>query len=279
MSKLNQLQRLHVAKILQATVDEVAGAIPDRFLVDIGIDDEIRLKSWMWTSAMTRRYIAPSWGLGRADRAAIPGGDAMSWEEAALPLLSNEIVPIIEMQRRRWATAEALGLVRDERAIELPPAEMMIDRTLRKLLKMKPFDLHRAADLIDFRIDDFRAGDEFPLLMAGLRVEEITFFARQEGEGPPVLCRWMHFGEILKGGTSYDGMVFALDADLPEMVKIVAEGRRLGEIVATGRPEIDERVIARISEPGFPPYGFNVWYAPLTTEIQLVPDLVKIGSA
>ncbi|OWK32337.1 hypothetical protein SPMU_06600 [Sphingomonas mucosissima] len=54
-----------------------------------------------------------------------------------------------------------------------------------------------------------------------------------------------------------------------------AAGRRLGEVVSTGLPNLDERIIIDISEIG--EHGFTLWEAAMDLEIRLAPDLVKLG--
>lgn len=260
------LRRL--ADQLQDTANRLAASIPDDVRIGTSADGYILFDCLVWTSALTRQHLRSKWSVHSFNFAGRRSG-SMTDEEAAMPGMRELLTATLAVQQQRWTLATALGLVHDGQPVDLPSGEMMIDRTLLSMLDAEGIDIQGAGVLV--RPEETDVGDELPMIRIGANLGK-PIFVRQEGLGLPVIGTWVRIG-----GAFYDGTVLTLNGPLPETVIAASAGRKLGEIVGTGYPRLDDRRVEGVWDVGCGPGGFDLWEVGLDFEIRLAPDQVKLG--
>lgn len=152
----------------------------------------------------------------------------------------------------------------------LPVENILIDRLLKEMVQAAGIDLHGPAE--EIRSDDYYI--EFlanSLEYMGGEIGGRHFQLRQAGLDLPIMSTFMPLGRAMYGGHALD-----LDHQLPETICLGVVGRRLGDLVATGLPTLDARIITEVITSR----DCLMDYRPYTTKTRLrfEPDLIEIGS-
>lgn len=152
---------------------------------------------------------------------------------------------------------------------DLPVERITIDRLLKKMVKRDGIDVVGPAEAIanDEDYIQFLANN---LEYMGMYVNDRYFQLRQLGLALPVLSTWMPLGRA-----TYCGHALDLDYRLPEAICDGVVGRRLGDVIATGIPALDARVIAEVVSDRV--FVMDHWPCTTQTRIYLEPDLVELG--
>jgi hypothetical protein len=148
--------------------------------------------------------------------------------------------------------------------INVSPEQVVIDSVLRSLLERRGLDLHDVArrliahewhldpDMSDMKISWARIGDDLFFL-----VEELDIVV-------------MSCSIPLRSGF-YDGRSVWLNERLPQSLCLSLTGRRLGDFIATGNSELDNRVINSAS----PQRTSSV--EGRSTRVEISRDLIELG--
>jgi len=153
---------------------------------------------------------------------------------------------------------------------DLPVERITIDRLLKEMVEREGIDVRGPAEAIGSD-DDYIQFLANNLEYMGMYVGDRHFQLRQLGRALPVLSTWMPLGRAV-----YCGHALDLDHRLPEAICDGVAGRRLGDLIATGKPGLDARVITEVvSERVF---VMDHWPSTTQTRLYLEPDLVELGS-
>ena len=190
-------------------------------------------------------------------------------QDIATGIARNLLGRSIERQHFRHASAKSLGLVVEGRCHDLSYDALCIDHTLLKLLDGSDLSIRDAARLIcsdsELLMHD---GDEI-----WINWLDTTVIAEHIVLRPPIISAWISIGRGRFNGTNLE-----IPDILPEALLTAAPGRRLGEIVSTGRSQIDDRLIKSASR-------FNKrareggWHISSETEFILEANWVTLGNA
>ena len=150
---------------------------------------------------------------------------------------------------------------------ELPTRCIFIDRVLRSMLKRDGFDVHDIAERLighgwyyDQQVSDAK--------MAWEEVGDDLFFLIEQG--PEIAV--MSVSRPLGTGY-YDGTSLWLRERLPQTLCVSMIGRRLGEVIATGIPSLDDRFVVEASTcDDVEPAGIK------EMRVMLAADLVELGT-
>ncbi|WP_390478757.1 hypothetical protein [Altererythrobacter sp. MTPC7] len=93
----------------------------------------------------------------------------------------------------------------------------------------------------------------------------------------PIVGSWVTLND--EPSISFEGSFIALNWLFPEALGSVAAGRLVGEIIETGIPELDERVIKTIRKSGERAAGFTQWDIGIPDYIELASDSIRLGSS
>lgn len=150
---------------------------------------------------------------------------------------------------------------------DLPHERMMIDRLQKEMLD--GVDLHGPAaamatdgDYLQFLANNLEYREHY--------VGDHHFQLTQTGTSLPVLSAFLRIGRA-----TYSGNALDLDDVLPEVVCTGVIGRQLKELVSTGLPELDARVITQVHPSRDEIVGFRPMDS--RTRLQLTPNLVELG--
>jgi hypothetical protein len=258
-----------MAHALQGASDELCMSLSDRPIIGVTKKGRICMNARLWTSAMAYQHIYFDWSPRYIEEILGPTSSGFDWDAVAPSLMQTLLGPTIRLQEDRWLLARMLGLVVGDRIADLPSDDMMVDRTMAGMLHAKGIDIRRAAALVD--IEEPVVGDELPLVMAGVNLDE-PLCVRQIGTSLPVIGGWIRIGRAC-----YDGTVIQLNGPVPDTIMAAAAGRRLGDVVRTGIASIDDRRILSFGDAWSDPFGFTTWHTGMDLEIQLSPDHVRLG--
>lgn len=272
MTSVGAAERGRISGILQTASDKLAANLPDKVSVRVEAD-RFLFAAVVWTSAMTREHQNFDWRIDTVFAAADVIAGTMSWEDAAPAIIDELIGRTIRVQEDRWTLAKTLGLVRDGAPTNLPPSEMLIDRTLLAMLEHANVDVRRAATCM-MPCRETQVGDELPSITIGASSGKI--FARQLGIDLPIASSWVSISQ--EEYVHYDGTYLALDGPLPDAVLTASAGLRLGDVIGTGLPDLDARIIVGIFDFGQHPHGITIWEEALLLYVQLAPDHVRLGA-
>ena len=152
---------------------------------------------------------------------------------------------------------------------DLPVERMLIDRLLKEMVEREGIDVHGPAEEVS-------SNDDYIQLLAnnqeymGRCVGDRHFQLRQLGLDLSVLSTWLPFGDA-----TYCGHALDLHHQLPETICAGVIGRRLGELVDTGIPRLDDRLITEVLVG--PDCVMDHWPSTSETRLYLSPDLVELG--
>ncbi|WP_394653115.1 hypothetical protein [uncultured Sphingomonas sp.] len=255
---------------LQAAADRLCSGLPDKVKVRLDDKRQIRLTCRTWSAAMTRVTFRDAIPLAKA-RQRIPIGTTGTSRRALL-MMKALIGDGLAVQADRHATAAALGLTVGRRRADLNPTRVLIDRYQKAVLLADGIDLHAVISEMG-KARQWWGYMRNPAERVHLDVLEpqvAMLTIEQKGLRSPVLSAWQQ----LSRHAFYDGETLDLDIPVPQVVAVAAAGRRLGEIVATGSPILDERRIVHVTTKL--PHASNQrdW---TVTKITLEPDLVEVG--
>ncbi len=146
------------------------------------------------------------------------------------------------------------------------PQRVMIDRILRSILEREGTDLHAIAEVLtslSHSHDSIHSQVGYAYKKVGDNVYDLT----QRGLAPPVMST-----SVLLGDARYHGNYLFVGELLPETLCMGAVGRRLGDVVSTGIPQIDDRLLLQVltCHDGWPPTA--------GTCFRFAPDLIELGA-
>lgn len=153
---------------------------------------------------------------------------------------------------------------------DLPTERILIDRFLKTMAQKECIDLHGAADkaaqdanYIQFATNSFEH--------MNCEVDGHYFMLRRLEHELPKLSLWMSLG-----GATFCGHALGLKERLPDVICDGAIGRPLGDLVATGLPELDTRVITKATTSR--DEMAEDQSAAIGTLVKFEPDLVELGN-
>ena len=155
-------------------------------------------------------------------------------------------------------------------ANDLPVERIQIDRLLKEMAVREGVDVHGPAEEIG-RDDDYIQLLANNQEYMGKFVGDRRFQLKQLGIGLPVLSTWLPLGRA-----NYCGHAIDLDHKLPETICLGVIGRQLGDLVATGLPRLDARVITEVVTSSS--CLMDHWPEDTKTRLYLEPDLVELGA-
>jgi hypothetical protein len=151
----------------------------------------------------------------------------------------------------------------------LPVENILVDRLLKEMVQAADIDLHGPADTMGSD-EDYIAFLASSLEYSCTRVGDRHFQLRQRGLGLPVVSTYMPIGRA-----SYRGDALDLGHQVPEIICLSVAGRPLGDVVATGHPELDARVITKVVTSSLE--TVDHWPRTTETRFRFEPDLIELG--
>lgn len=268
---MNASEEATLAALLQAAADRVLAGAPDQVTVEVE-SGRIRIGYTTWSPALTRQaYEAETELHDVADRLDFLQDDPPPLS-GAVDLMRYVIHDLPSIQKRRHAFACGLGLVDGARRRHLGPQRVRIDRTMLRMLDDAGVDAPALAARI-------LAGHELPTddidlhriwLKFGEPSVRILF---DEVEGPVVAATFQ------VGRGIYEGSHLVVPESIPDTLAAAAAGRRLGDIVSTGVPALDERRIVSFQNRRDDPDDDDDDPArSMTNNVTLESDLVELGA-
>lgn len=152
---------------------------------------------------------------------------------------------------------------------DLPVERIRIDRLLKEVLVGEGAELLGIADALASD-DDYLQFLCNEMNYMQREVGERRFRLTQGGDQLPELST-----EVVIGSARYHGFALDLNLTMPHVLSDGSIGRRLGELVCTGLPRLDQRIVKGVVTLHGDVVGSGLgegW-----TRLQLDPDLVALG--
>lgn len=258
-----------LGRLFQKAADCVCINAPDR--IHIRIEEErLRLAFTTWSPALTRQSYEQRIELADIDEYLVFPEELTTWEDCALPLMKSLLDRNPATQVARHECAQRLGLVRGGKCSSLDPVRLAVDRSILRMLDIAGIDVRSAVASVS---DNRRIpSDVLKLEHLRLELQRPSISIVQFGTCVPEVRTNLPLGRGWYGG---DRLTF--DTDLPATIAIASIGRRLGDVVATGDPVIDDRrITGLVGEPEAVIEDGELRRF-TRTSITLEPDLVEVG--
>ena len=255
---------------LQKAANRLCAGLPDRVNLRLDQMGQIHLSCRTWSAAMTRTTFKATISLADARKLIGPGVTGTS--KRALLMTKALLDDTLALQPHRHSAAEALGLTVQGRQHDLDPSRVLIDRRQKAVLLNDGIDLHAAIRKMgsDNLSRDYLYNGIEQARLDVYKPEVAMLTIEQRGVGHPVLWAWQQ----VSGNAFYHGDMLDLDISVPATTAIAAAGRRLGDIIATGSAELDERRITYMTTKSVEANRPRDW---TVTQVFLEPDLVEVG--
>jgi hypothetical protein len=149
--------------------------------------------------------------------------------------------------------------------IDVPPESVMIDKVLRSMLEREGIDLHAVAEAL-IRVGFYHDSIQGEMRYAWEQIDGDIYELTQDGLEPPVMSGWTTVGDAC-----FHGDHLYVRELLPQTICASAVGRRLGDVVSTGMPELDSRTLLQVftcEDQALPAAA---------TRFVFAPDLVELG--
>ena len=271
--QMNCVRRKAFSHLLQSALDDASAGIPDTPI--IWVDDTcLTFVSDVWTSALTRDILKVTWQSNLIVEGVLADGLIEPTAASAASVIEQQFGSFLRVQFDRWALAYEQELVRNGIPSDLPYDRMLIDRTLVAMLGDDMEFVNRGAMSLSCN-KKVQVGDELPSVPVGAN-KGMVVFARQIGTTLPVVGSWKPLSKdplIL-----FDGSYVVFDGPIPETRIFTAPGLQLKELIETGVPSLDNRIIVSIHSVGEHAHGFTLWDEAYFYYIELEVDLIPLGS-